>query len=429
MAQPGRRMSKFYSILQQQYSLFELNEHLRRVIALNFQDALWVRAEILQVGESRGHYFLDLGQKEADGEDLIARAQGVIWKSQARKLQRQLPTVWSNLLASGMEVLLQVRMDFNERYGLKLIIEDIDPNYTLGVLEQEKQATRQRLQREGLLQHNGALPLPQVLQRIAVISSEQAAGLQDFKAQLQHNASGYHFVCQYFYSAVQGAQAAQDISKQLKEISRQTNAFDCVVIIRGGGARLDLAVFDHYAVGKAISNCPLPVLTGVGHETDESIADLCAYRALKTPTAVAEFLLMQNRNFEDEILEQAYLIQQASNWQINAERSKLQLQQREVRFFLRQQLQEQEALLKRQHQDTIQYSQWLLQRTTDKLQGLQEQLSAMDPKATLKRGYALISQQHKLLRSIEEVQEKQTIDIRLSDGTFRATPTKGNEES
>ncbi len=184
------------------YSLFDLNEHVRRVLALNLPDALWVRAEIAQVNESRGHFYLSLVEKGGAKEDILAQAEAVIWQQTARQLQFQLGKIWRDLLRAGVEVLLKVRVEFHERYGFKLLIQDIDPAYTLGKLELERRNTIQKLQEAGLLDQNRRLPLPLVIQRIAVLSSRSAAGFQDFWKHLQDNRYGSGFSMTLFPVAV-----------------------------------------------------------------------------------------------------------------------------------------------------------------------------------------------------------------------------------
>ena len=194
------------------YSLFELNEFIRRIIALNLAEALWVQGEFAQVSESRGHYYINLIQKEDDNNEIIAQASAILWAKDFRRLKREKGKTLNQLLQSGLQVLIKVRADFHERYGLKLIIEDIDPSYTLGQLELQRRAIIEKLHKEKLLHKNNQHPLPYVLQRIAVVSSSTAAGYQDFLKQLNNNPYGYTFNNKLFPAAVQGKMLSKKFS-------------------------------------------------------------------------------------------------------------------------------------------------------------------------------------------------------------------------
>lgn len=284
------------------YSLYQLHEYLRRVIALNFPSALWVRAEIAAVGEKRGHFFLQLVENGPGTEEVIAQGEAVLWQNQARKWARQNKTEPEDCLQEGREVRLRVRIDFHERFGLKLIVDDIDLAFTVGQLALRRQRTLDQLREQGLLTRNPSLPLAAVPQRLAVISSPQAAGYHDFLDQLRRNTYGYQFRTELYPAAMQGRQTAPEVSRQLRLLARRQHLFDAVVIIRGGGSRLDLADFDEPTLCTAAAQVPIPLITGIGHETDQSVLDLVAHTALKTPTAVADFLIERFLRFESEVL-------------------------------------------------------------------------------------------------------------------------------
>ena len=228
--------------MQSSYSLFELNEYIRRVFALNFQDAIWIRCEIAQINASRGHHYLNLIEKSAEGEHIIAQSSAVLWASKYRQLRRQHKKLLSELLQNGVAVLLQVKIDYDERYGLKLLIEDIDPSYTMGQMELKRQQILETLQQENLLGVNSQIPLPTAIQRVAIISSETAAGLQDYLNQIATNSYGYQLSNQLFPAAMQGANVEKEVLRQLKKIAFLKDNYDAVIIIRGGGSKLDLSL-------------------------------------------------------------------------------------------------------------------------------------------------------------------------------------------
>ena len=310
--------------------LFEVLQHLRRTVLLNFPESLWIKAEIAQVRESRGHVYLELIEKDSNTEEWIAQAGAVLWQNQRVALTRKLGGQLRAVLQEGMEVLLRARVDFHERYGLKLVIEDIDPAYTAGQLAIERQKKLEALQREGLIGKNRTIPLPRVLQQIAVLSSPQAAGLQDFEQQLLQNPFGYSFVTRLFPAAMQGNLLENETIAQLTRIRAQEQHFDCVVIIRGGGSKLDLAGFDSLDLCRAIAHFPLPIITGIGHDIDQTLTDLVAHQALKTPTAVAEFLVQHNFAFESSTLEAWQWIRQFAGQQLSRQQFMLEQFQRQV---------------------------------------------------------------------------------------------------
>lgn len=283
-------------------SLFQLSQQIRGVISENFADPVWVRAEIAEFRENRnGHCYLDLVEKAGDSDQIVARAKAMIWSYTYRMLKPFFETTTRRSLTSGLKVLVQVSVEYQEVYGLSLVIRDIDPVYTLGDLEQRKIEVIQRLRSEGVFEMNKELDLPLVPQRIAVISSPTAAGYGDFVNQLQGNEAGIKFYHHLFPAIMQGDQASESITGAFDRIFEYASFFDVVVIIRGGGASVDLICFDDYWLAYNITQFPLPVLTGIGHERDQSVADLVAHTSLKTPTALAEYIVSQANVFLDRV--------------------------------------------------------------------------------------------------------------------------------
>lgn len=397
-------------------SLFDLNEHIRRVLALNFPEALWVSCEIGQLNESQGHYFFSLVQKAEEHDHIIAQAEGVLWRNGFRQLQRRIGGALRPLLQEGIEVLLQVKVDFHERYGLKLIIEDIDPAYTLGRLEQQRREILERLRAESLLRKNARVSLPAVLQRIAVISSERAAGYQDYLHQLEVNPNGYRFLNQFFPSAMQGQHVESEMLQQLKRIGRQKAQFDCLVIIRGGGARLDLAAFDNYALGKAIAECPLPVLTGIGHDIDETVVDMTAHTALKTPTATADFLINRNLQFEAHMEDLSHRLQLDSQRLLRRHALQLEQLEQQLHYGSRRTLTEQERLLDYIDREWPRLARRSLKDQHQSLEQQERLLQLLSPEATLRRGYTMTLKGGRPVTSANELQAGDRISTRFIDG-------------
>jgi len=397
------------------YALHEVNEYIRRTLALNLPEALWVRCEIAQVNEARGHYFIELVQKAEDSDEIIAQASAVIWQRSFRQLRGKLGLLIHDLLQDGMEVQLKARIEFNERYGLKFIIEDIDPAYTLGKIEMRRRETIEVLRQANLIEQNAQLPLPMVLQRIAIISSERAAGYRDFVEHLRENSYGYQFKSQLFTSAMQGEQVERDMLKRFREIERRRAQFDCVVIIRGGGARLDLAAFDSLPICEAIAKISLPVLTGIGHDVDETVLDMVAHRSLKTPTAVADFIINRNLLFENAIANYAKRMEVFSQQAIQNQQVALQNIQAQFRHSIRQRLREEARMLDFIQQEIPKLAHYQLKTARQTLQQLEKMTNLLSLEATLQRGFTLTSQQGRILKSSQDVQSG-TITTRFADG-------------
>lgn len=285
-------------------SLFELHQQIREELEMAFPESYWVVAEVSQVSPDRrkGHCYLNLVDKSDDPRGAIqAQARATIWSSRYQMLGRYFEEKTGQPLKAGLKILFQAQVRFHELYGLSLDIINIDANYTIGDLARQRQETLKRLEAEGLLTANKELEMPLVPQRLAIVSSATAAGYQDFIHQLGHNAYGYTFDTRLFPATVQGNEAPASITKAMGLIARYSHLFDAVVIIRGGGSQTDLGCFDDYRIAAAIGNSPLPVITGIGHERDESIADLVAHTRQKTPTAVATFLIDRGRTLETEV--------------------------------------------------------------------------------------------------------------------------------
>ncbi|MFD2999552.1 exodeoxyribonuclease VII large subunit [Pontibacter toksunensis] len=300
MAQFSIRQTTVKVELHAPLSLHELHQQIREELEIAFPESYWVVAEVAQVTPDRrkGHCYLTLVDKGDDARQMLAQARATIWSSRYQMLGRYFEEKTGQPLKAGLKILFQASVRFHELYGLSLDIVNIDPNYTIGDLARQRQETLKRLEAEGLMEANKALDLDLVPQRLAVISSATAAGYQDFIHQLQHNSFGYTFYTTLFPATVQGNEAPASVKRAMYLAGKYKENFDAIVIIRGGGSQTDLSCFDDYAIAAAIGHSPLPVLTGIGHERDESISDMVAHTRLKTPTAVANFLIDRFRSAE-----------------------------------------------------------------------------------------------------------------------------------
>ena len=299
------------------FSLYDLGTLIKRVLSLNFQDKIWVKAEIAGCKVVRGIAYLDLIEKEEGQSDkIIAQQSAVIWQGTLQKINGKLSEPITGFLETGREVLVLVQIDFNVRYGLKLVIDDIDPAYTLGKLFQQRQELEKLIYIEKLHEPNKRIALAPVIQKIAVLSNDQAAGYHDFVHQLTENAMNYAFSLTLFPISLQGTLVEETVLNQLKEILKSKYTFDVVLILRGGGSKLDLAGFDSIHICRAISSFPIKIITGIGHEVDETLSDIVAGISLKTPTAVAEYLLYHNQTFEASIQQMVLKINDIARYKV-----------------------------------------------------------------------------------------------------------------
>ncbi len=376
------------------FSLLELMQHLRRVVAYNMTERVWVRAELSGVSWSKGSYYLTLVQR--DEFQLRARVEGIVWAKVVDKLREKFaPTRPSHVFQAGQQLLMEVEVELHEQYGLKLSVQDVDLLYTIGEMEQRRTQVWERILLEGLQERNKAQKLPLLPRRIAVISSSQAAGYQDFIKQLHDNANGYSFETTLFENAMQGLHVSTEFSANIKKITAFQKDFDAVVVVRGGGAKLDLAAFDEYELCAALAACPLPVFTGIGHDIDESLADKIAFQALKTPTAVAEHFISifgradkQLSDLENQL--KASISRRIQSAQAQLEQLEQQLPQRISQF--------------------VQLRQHILDK-------LEQQFQLTQPENTLKRGFAMLFDElGERISSSAQLQKGAQVQIQLADG-------------
>lgn len=396
-------------------TLFQLMEHVRRALALNFGEPVWISAEIAQLGVSRGHRYLDLVQK-GDHDDPVAKVQAVLWERDYLRLYRQLGSDLDALLQTDLEVRLLVRVDFHERYGLKLVIQDADPAHALGQLAAVRRLALDTLSREGLLHLNRGLALPPVLQRIAVISSQSAAGYRDFEAQLAENRFGYRFSCTLFHAAMQGTAVGPEVEAAMQAIARRAGAFDVVVLVRGGGARLDLAGFDGLDICRCAARLPLPLITGLGHETDQTVMDLVAYASHKTPTAVAAFLIQHNMNFEMQMVSLRDQAMHMARLHGHLHQNRLEGLAHSLRTGRMMRMQTEQVQLDRLSERLQSGWQGALARALNDLDATKQSAALLDPTSVLRRGYSITYHNGKPLRSNAGIQAGDQLQIRLADG-------------
>lgn len=396
--------------MQNPISLLSLNALIKSTLDSNLAPAYWVIAEISEFRDSvKGHAYLDLVEK-TDGH-IMAKIRANIWSYTYQVLRRKFEAVTGEPIKSGMKILALVNVQFHEIYGISVIIKDIDPNFTIGDRAKRKQEIIERLHSEGLMMLNKQFELPKVPQKVAVISSVTAAGYGDFVNQVEHNHYGYRVHWKLYQATMQGNGAPASIISALSAIEEDLmdKKFDLVVIIRGGGAQTDLDCFDDYELAKVIANAALPVITGIGHERDESIADLVAHTRMKTPTAVAELILSGFRAFEEDLYLLLNRIERVSRMTIQGEQQSLYDKSHLIKHLLSAKLSAATQQLDRfthqlqsfgKHRISLhtlkldnmavnlrKNAMRLMEREKQKLNQLEKSMGSLDPNYILKRGY------------------------------------------
>ncbi|MDR1681426.1 MAG: exodeoxyribonuclease VII large subunit [Prevotellaceae bacterium] len=383
--------------MQPSIRLSEIQHRIKQALEGALAGSYWITAEINELKtNAAGHCYIELIEKDADTNALTAKAGAVIWAYSFRLLKPYFETSTGRALAAGMRVLVKAAVQYHPLYGLSLLISDIDPAYTVGELEMQRRKTIARLKADGVFMMNRETPLPLLPQRIAVISSEQAAGYQDFMNHLHENE--YAFRTQLFPSLVQGTAAVQSIIESLALINAQREAFDVVVIIRGGGSAADLACFDEYELAAHVAQFPLPVLTGIGHEKDESVVDLVAHTTLKTPTAVADFLIACMAEQEKRLTALEEALQNTVRQRLQAEQNRLEALDSRRKMAVR----------------------LCFQRAHFRLQMLEQVIRHKDPAAILARGYAVVSLHGRTLHNAADTQPNDRLEITLHKGKIAA---------
>jgi exodeoxyribonuclease VII large subunit len=404
--------------MQESLSLFELNQLIKSTIDAHLHPSYWVVAEIGEFRDSvRGHAYLDLVDKQ-EGQ-LRAKLRANIWSYTYQGIRRRFESITGEPLRAGMNILCLVSVQFHEIYGLSLNIKDIDPSYTLGERARRRQEVIERLQREGLLELNRQFVLPLVPQRVAVISSVTAAGYGDFINQLEQNPYGYKIWHRLYQATMQGAETPGSVADAIARVEQDMTKehFDLLVIIRGGGAQTDMDSFDDYLLARAIAEAGLPVVTGIGHERDETVADLVANTRMKTPTAVAAFILTGFKDFEDKlkilltrmeracrnrwhrekntISDKEYLIQRLSSRIFSIYRDKLDNLGQRLGAVVKYRLKFQTAHVQAVEKNIKKSAMDFLQQEGIGLLHLQNKLELSDPKRIFQKGYTRTEYQGK----------------------------------
>ena len=402
-------------------TLLEANNRVKVTIQHFMSDTpYWVEAELLDVKEKNGHGFLELVQKEPDRNTPIAKASAKCWRQTWNWVRPRFEQATGQRLQPGLKVLLAVYPQFHEAYGFAWIVMDIDPAFTLGDMAQRRQQIIEQLKREGVFDLNRSLTLPLFCQRVAVVTSETAAGWGDFKNHLLSNAYGYSFSLQLFPAVMQGENVERSIIAALDAINRERDAFDCVVIIRGGGATSDLSGFDTLPLAENVAQFPLPIITGIGHDRDECILDMVAHTRVKTPTAAADMLIERLRGVEERIEDAQQRIGNYVMMRMETEKLRLSKLSERIPSLFSLVKSRNEANIKLLYERLTGAVRMRLANESHRLEMLSEKIKARDPALLLQRGYSITTVNGKAVSDASALHEGDIIETRLNKGIIKS---------
>ena len=412
---------------ERHFSLQQLNLLVRDAINSCLSGVYWLETEIAQINENRGHCYLEFIQKEQGYNTPVARAQAKCWRNTWGSIKPYFEHTTGQTLKAGMKVLVLVHPDFHEAFGFSWIVDDIDPRFTLGDMARRRQEIIKILKEEGVFDLNRELPLPLFTQRIAVISSSTAAGYGDFSRQLSDNTYGFRFTTTLFEATMQGEGVENSIIAALNAINDDIELYDCVVIIRGGGATSDMSGFDSLALAENVANFPIPIITGIGHDRDECILDMVSHTRVKTPTAAAAFLIERLATVSDRIDSAAERIASYVQQRMTAEKNRLTRASERIPILFSLVKTKQDSKLERLNQAMLHSIRLKLDKQGMALDMLSQRVSSLDPALLLKRGYSIttLADGH-ALRSPSQVKPGDIITTRLASGSVTSiiSPSK-----
>ena len=410
---------------QQALSLYELNGLVKRSIRTCLSDTYWVQAELSDVRSNySGHCYLEFVQKDASGNNLIAKARGTIWSNIYKMLKPYFEQETGQVFTSGIKVLVQVSVEFHELYGYSLTVLDIDPTYTVGDMVRKRREILRQLEEEGVIDLNKELEFPLLPQRVAVISSATAAGYGDFCNQLKNNPRGYGFRTELFPAIMQGERVEESVIAALDTIYQRMDEFDVVVMIRGGGATSDLSGFDTYLLATSCAQFPLPIITGIGHERDDTVIDMVAHTRVKTPTAAAEFLVTCMDRVADRLDELACQLQMGIRNRLLWEYRRIENLKQRIPNAIFKRIGEAKYALFSAQRDLQMASRQFLSQKKHRLELLQQRLNDAMPEKQLARGYSITLKDGKAVKEASSLKEGDILVTMLHQGKIESEVKK-----
>jgi exodeoxyribonuclease VII large subunit len=398
-------------------TLSQLNRLISEEIEVAFPDTYWIIAETSDVRLNKnGHCYLEFIEKKESNNNIIAKARGYIWANTYQLLKLYFEEKTGQSFVSGIKVLVNVSIDFHPVYGYGLNVCDIDPAYTAGDMQQHRQQILNRLEKEGILSLNKELEMPLLPQKIAVITSPTAAGYEDFMNHLKNNKQGFVFYTHLFPAVMQGEQTERTIINALNTIYENSESFDVVVIIRGGGATSDLASFDTYPLAANCAQFPLPIITGIGHERDDTVLDFISNYRAKTPTAVADYLLTCLENASSALCKCRSNLIYASNRMLDSSFEEVQQLTHHLHLYLHNSIERQNLILCSIKDNLQKFSKQFFVMEETKLNEKISFFRMSSPEYILSKGYSLTLKEGKVVKSARFLQEGDSIETILKEG-------------
>ena len=406
-------------------TLSQLNTRVSREMRNAFPETYWVMAETSDVRISNRHCYLELVEKNPASNSLIAKARGYIWANTFEMLKPYFEQATGRSFTSGLKILINVSVEFHPVYGYGLNICDIDPTYTLGDLQARRQAILRQLEEEGILDLNKELEISDLPQRIAVISSSTAAGYEDFCRHLADNRQGYVFYTHLFPAVMQGEQTESSIISALNKVFEYKDLFDGVVVIRGGGATSDLSAFDSYELAANCAQFPLPIITGIGHERDDTVLDFIAFHRAKTPTAVADFLIEQMEEAASNLLDCQENIMENTLAVLDSSKEKLKALTAHLPLFARSLLAGKQATLEMLRLKIRTGASSFILAQESKLKEKESFFRFSSPDYILAKGYSITLKNGKAVKSVKELLQGDSIETVLAEGKIESIVISG----
>lgn len=408
--------------IEEPFTLYSLNNMVRQAVSEGLPSRYWVTGELSEVREaSNGHCYIELVQRDEVTQELVAKARGTIWSRIYSLLRPYFLEQTGEPFAAGLKVLLQVSVGFHELYGYTLDVCDIEPAYTVGDMARQRMLVIKRLTDEGVIDLNKELPFPLLPQRVAVISSATAAGYGDFCDQLASNSYGFVFYPHLFQSPMQGSGVEQGVISALDRIADNIDMWDVVVIIRGGGATSELSCFDTYDLANNCAQFPLPIITGIGHQRDESVLDMVAHTRAKTPTAAAELLIHAMLEQETCMTNMMQGVVQGVQLRMDAEQQRLQGLLGRMPMATALYLQGEKMRLQTSLQTVFSSAQMLIKEQQHRLDVCNAALEAASPERILSLGYSITRVNGRVVRSIDDVVPGDEVTTEVAGGEFTST--------
>lgn len=406
-------------------TLYELNHIVRQVLDEALDDEYWVQGELSDAAAGYGgHFYGELIQKDDKAQTIIARARVNCWARTYNLLRLRFQHETGQTLRAGMQVKLLVRVTFHEQYGYALNIQDIDSTYTLGDMARRRREILMQLEADGILHDNQQLPLPRLLKRIAIVSSATAAGYGDFCNQLVGNEYGLCFQTRLFPAVMQGQHVEESVIAALQQVADEADRWDVVVIIRGGGATGDLSDFDSYPLACCIAQFPIPVITGIGHERDETVLDYVAHTRVKTPTAAAAFLIDHQAQEAAHLDDLQQRINRMAQNRIVLERQRLERFTLTIPLMFDRFRQRAEHRLDMTWQQLTAACQQRTERERHRLEIMAQRLEGLDPALLLRRGYSITRCGGHIVRCADDLREGEELETQLENGTIKSIVVK-----